>query len=404
MKAVVFHDVGDIRLENVAEPKIKQPEDAIVRITSSAICGTDLHFIRGTMSGMKKGRILGHEAVGIVEEVGKAVRNFRKGDRVIIPSTVGCGSCNYCRAGYYAQCDRANPAGPLGGTVFFGGPEDAGGLDGLQAEYARIPFAATNLVMLPEEISDDQAIMMSDILPTSYQAAEMAEINPGDTVAIFGCGPVGMMAIACAQHLGAGRVFAIDQVASRLEMARKHGAEAIDFSKEGPIDVLRELTSGSGPDRVIDAVGIDATCCSASREDKKKFESEMKEIAPQANDAKKKDWWIGGAPTQALDWAVESVAKAGTLSIIGVYPPSLEAFPVGKMMNKNLTVNAGNCNHRKYLPRLIELVRSGVMRPEQYFTQRVPVASAIDAYHHFDQHENGWLKVKLEPATVHKAA
>lgn len=404
MKAVVFHDVGDIRLENVAEPKIKQPEDAIVRITSSAICGTDLHFIRGTMSGMKKGRILGHEAVGIVEEVGKAVRNFRKGDRVIIPSTVGCGSCNYCRAGYYAQCDRANPAGPLGGTVFFGGPEDAGGLDGLQAEYARIPFAATNLVMLPEEISDDQAIMMSDILPTSYQAAEMAEINPGDTVAIFGCGPVGMMAIACAQHLGAGRVFAIDQVASRLEMARSHGAEAIDFSKESPVDVLRELTSGSGPDRVIDAVGIDATCCSASRDDKKKFESEMKEIAPDANDAKKKHWWIGGAPTQALDWAVESIAKAGTLSIIGVYPPSLEAFPVGKMMNKNLTVNAGNCNHRKYLPRLIELVRSGVMRPEQYFTQKVPVASAIDAYHHFDQHENGWLKVKLEPATVHKAA
>ena len=404
MKAVVFYGVGDIRLENVPEPKIKQPEDAIVRITSSAICGTDLHFIRGTMSGVKKGRILGHEAVGIVEEVGKAVRNFRKGDRVIIPSTIGCGSCNYCRAGYYAQCDRANPAGPLGGTVFFGGPEDAGGLDGLQAEYARIPFAATNLVMLPEDISDDQAIMMSDILPTSYQAAEMAEIDPGDTVAIFGCGPVGMMAIACAQHLGAGRVFAIDQVASRLDMARKHGAEAIDFSKESPIDVLRELTSGSGPDRVIDAVGIDATCCSAKQDAKKKFEAEMKEIAPHANDAKKKDWWIGGAPTQALEWAVDSVAKAGTLSIIGVYPPSLESFPVGKMMNKNLTVNAGNCNHRKYLPRLVELVRSGVIRPEQYFTQKVPVASAIDAYHHFDQHENGWLKVKLEPAAAQKVA
>jgi threonine dehydrogenase-like Zn-dependent dehydrogenase len=404
MKAVVFYDVGDIRLENVTEPQIKQPEDAIVRITSSAICGTDLHFIRGTMSGMKKGRILGHEAVGIVEEVGKAVRNFRKGDRVIIPSTVGCGSCNYCRAGYYAQCDRANPAGPLGGTVFFGGPEDAGGLDGLQAEYARIPFAATNLVMLPEEIPDDQAIMMSDILPTSYQAAEMAEIKPGDTVAIFGCGPVGMMAVACAQHLGAGRVFAIDQVASRLDMARRHGAEAIDFSKESPIEVLRELTSGSGPDRVIDAVGIDATCCSPSRGDKRKFEAEMKEIAPDANDARKKDWWIGGAPTQALEWAVQSVAKAGTLSIIGVYPPALNSFPVGQMMNKNLTVNAGNCNHRRYLPRLVELVRSGVMRPEQYFTQKVPVVSAIDAYHHFDRHENGWLKVKLEPAAVQKVA
>lgn len=405
MKGVVFHDVGDIRLENVAEPKIQQPEDAIVRITSSAICGTDLHFIRGTFSGMKEGRILGHEAVGIVEEVGKGVRNFRRGDRVIIPSTIGCGSCNYCRAGYYAQCNRANPAGPLGGTVFFGGPETAGGLNGLQAEYARVPFAATNLVMLPEEIPDDQAIMLSDILPTSYQAAEMAEIGPGDAVAIFGCGPVGMMAVACAQHLGAGRVFAIDQVQSRLEMAKKHGAEAIDFSKEDPVKVLREMTEGAGPDRVIDAVGVDAsTSKTGAAEKSKQFEAEMKAVAPEANDAKKKSWWIGGAPTQALDWAVKSVAKAGTLSIIGVYPPTLNSFPVGEMMNKNLTVKTGNCNHRKYLPRLIELVRSGVMRPEQYFTQKIGVTSAIEAYHHFDQHEDGWLKVKLEPMAGSRAA
>ena len=205
MKAVVFHGVGDVRLENVPEPKIKEPNDAIVRITASAICGTDLHFIRGTFSGMKDGRILGHEALGVVEETGSAVRNFREGDRVIIPSTLGCGSCNYCRAGFYSQCDRINPAGKLGGTVFFGGPEAAGGLDGLQAEYARVPYAATNLMHLPEEITDDQGIMMSDILPTSYQAARMADIHAGDTVAIFGCGPVGMLAIACAQHMGAGR-------------------------------------------------------------------------------------------------------------------------------------------------------------------------------------------------------
>jgi threonine dehydrogenase-like Zn-dependent dehydrogenase len=246
--------------------------------------------------------------------------------------------------------------------------------------------------------------MMSDILPTSYQAAEMAEIHPGDTVAIFGCGPVGMMAIACAQHLGAGRVFAIDQVPSRLEMARKHGAEAIDFGEENPVDVLRELTQGSGPDRVIDAVGVDATSAHAKSEEKKQFESEMKTVAPEANSAKKKAWWIGGAPTQALNWSVQSVAKAGTLSIIGVYPPTLNSFPVGEVMNKNLTVRTGNCNHRKYLPRLVELVRSGVMHPEQFFTQKVGVASAIDAYHHFDQHEDGWLKVKLEPALERKIA
>ena len=403
MKAVVFHDIGDIRLEQVAEPKIKDPNDAIVRITSSAICGTDLHFIRGTFTGMKSGRILGHEAVGIVEDTGKAVRNFRKGDRVIIPSTVGCGSCNYCRAGYYAQCNRANPGGPLAGTTFFGGPEAAGGLDGLQAEFARVPYAATNLVALPEEITDDQAIMMSDILPTSYQAAEMAGIHPGDAVAVFGCGPVGMLAIACAQHLGAGRVFAIDQVPSRLEMARKHGAEAINFGNENPVEVLRELTQGSGPDRVIDAVGIDAATAHAGSKEKKQFEQEMKTVAPDVKEAKK-EWWIGGAPTQALMWAAESVAKAGTMSIIGVYPPTLTSFPIGQVMNKNLTVRTGNCNHRKYLPRLVELVRSGVMRPEQFFTQKVPVASAIDAYHHFDQHEQGWLKVKLEPEAGRLAA
>ncbi|HSU19144.1 MAG TPA: zinc-dependent alcohol dehydrogenase [Acidobacteriaceae bacterium] len=407
MKAVVFHGVGDIRLENVAEPKIKKDTDAIVRITSSAICGTDLHFVRGTFTGMKPGRIIGHEALGVIEEVGKDVRNFRPGDRVIIPSTLGCGSCNYCRAGYYSQCNRINELGPLGGTVFFGGPETAGGLDGLQAEYARVPYAGVNLMHLPEEISDDAGIMMSDILPTSYQAAEMARIHPGDTVAIFGCGPVGMLAIACAQHMNAGRVFAIDNVKSRLEQARKHGAEAIDFGEENPVMVLHELTEGSGPDRVIDAVGVDATCARhPTPKMKRQFEQEMDEVAPDVRKAERKHWWTGGAPTQALEWAVESVAKAGTLSIIGVYPPTLKNFPIGMAMNKNITLRTGNCNHRKYLPRLIELVRSGAMHPEQFFTQRVPVAAAIDAYRHFDQHEPGWLKVKLEPsmAMVARAA
>jgi len=192
MKAVIFGGVGKVSLETVPEPKLQKPSDAIIRITSSAICGTDLHFIRGTAAGMKEGRILGHEAVGIVEEVGKSVRNLRKGDRVVVPSTVGCGSCVYCRAGYHSQCNVANPGGPDAGTVFFGGPEEAGGLDGLQAEYARIPFAGAVLVKLPEEISDDQAILMSDILPTSYMAAVMAEIKPSNIVAIFGCGPVGL--------------------------------------------------------------------------------------------------------------------------------------------------------------------------------------------------------------------
>jgi threonine dehydrogenase-like Zn-dependent dehydrogenase len=402
MKAVIFRGIGDVALENVPEPKIQQPTDAIVRITSSAICGTDLHFLRGTFPGVKKGRILGHEAVGIVEDVGKSVRNFRKGDRVVVPSTVGCGSCNYCRAGYQSQCDAANPNGPQAGTVFFGGPEAAGGLDGLQAEYARIPFAGANLVRLPDEITDDQAILMSDILPTSYMAAVMAEVKPSDTVAIFGCGPVGLFAITCVQHLGAGRVFAVDNVESRLEMARAHGAEIINFDQEDPPEILRELTRGSGPDRVIDAVGVDAATATkgpaADREAQKEFKSELKEIAQQGipND---KAFQPGGAPSQALQWAIESVAKAGTVSVIGVYSAPLHSFPIDKVMENNLTFKGGNCNHRRYMPEMIELVRSGVIRPEQFLTQKEPMQSAIDAYRSFAEHERGWIKVKLEPAS-----
>jgi threonine dehydrogenase-like Zn-dependent dehydrogenase len=188
MKAVVFHGVGDIRLETVRDPKIKEPTDALIRITASAICGTDLHFVRGTLSGLKAGTILGHEAVGVVEEVGKDVRNMRVGDRVVVPSTIACGYCSYCRAGYQSQCDVTNPNGPKAGTAYYGGGQ---GFEGLQAEYARIAYAAANLVRLPDGVSDEQAILLSDIFPTSYFGADLAEIKPGDTVVVFGCGAPG---------------------------------------------------------------------------------------------------------------------------------------------------------------------------------------------------------------------
>ena len=231
MKAVVWHGLGDIRLDNVPMPKIQEPTDAIVRLTASAICGTDLHFVRGTFSGMKPGTILGHEGVGVVEEVGRDVRNFNLGDRVVICSTIGCGYCSFCREGYYSQCDKANPNGPSAGTSFFGGPAPTGPVDGLQAEYARIPFAHTTLVKLPDEVSDAQAILLSDIFPTAYFGADIAGIKPGNTVAVFGCGPVGQFTIASAMLLGAGRVFAVDAVPSRLEMARAQGAETINFNR-----------------------------------------------------------------------------------------------------------------------------------------------------------------------------
>src|SRR3954468_5247442 len=186
MKAVVFHGVGDIRLEDVAEPRIQKPSDAIVRITASAICGTDLHMIRGTVSGMKPGTILGHEAVGGVEDLGPDVRNLKKGDRVVVPSTISCGYCSYCRAGYNSQCDNANPNGAHAGTAFFGGPKESGPFDGLQAEYARVPFANAGLLKLPDLIEDDCAILLSDIFPTGWFGAQLAEVTPGDTVAVFG--------------------------------------------------------------------------------------------------------------------------------------------------------------------------------------------------------------------------
>jgi threonine dehydrogenase-like Zn-dependent dehydrogenase len=394
MKAVVFHGIGDIRVDEVPDPKIEQPTDAIVRLTASAICGTDLHFIRGTMAGTEPGTILGHEGVGVVEKLGEDVRNLEVGDRVVIPSTVACGSCSYCRAGYFAQCDTANPNGP--GTAFFGGPKQASGFNGLQAERARIPYANVGLVKLPDEVSDDQAIAISDIFPTGYFAADIADIHPGATVAVLGCGPVGLFAILSAKLLGAGRVLAVDAIEDRLLKARQTGAEVINFEQEDPVEALQRLTGGIGPDRVIDAVGVDATSPERDGEDQIDFESEREQVAPEQN-VDGSNWIPGDAPSQALRWAVESVAKAGTISIVGVYPPQMETFPIGAAMNKNLTIKMGNCNHRKYIPHLVELTRTGAVDPSAVLSELQGVTDAIDAYRAFDERRPGWLKVELEP-------
>ncbi len=403
MKAVVFHGIGDIRLDDVKEPKIQDANDAIVRITSSAICGTDLHMIRGTLGPMKPGTILGHEAVGVVEEVGSGVRNLAVGDRVVIPSTISCGFCSYCRTGYYAQCDTANPNGSRAGTAFFGGPTMSGPFDGLQAEFARIPFANVGPVKLPEEVTDDQAILLSDIFPTAYFGAQLAEITPGDTVAVFGCGPVGQFCITSAKILGAGRIIAVDTVPSRLAMARAQGAEVIDFNAEDPVNSILEMTGGIGVDRAIDAVGIDAErphdgpAALKAKANGKLFDRELETVAPKTN-PKGKNWQPGDGPSQVLLWAVEALAKAGTLSIIGVYPETAMIFPIGGAMNKNLTIKMGNCNHRTYIPRLLEMVRAGMIDPRQVLTQQEPLISAIDAYKAFDTRQPGWIKVELAPA------
>lgn len=391
MKAVVFHAIGDIRVDDVPEPQLQEPTDAIVRLTASAICGTDLHFVRGTMAGTAEGRILGHEGVGVVEQVGEDVRNIQVGDRVVIPSTIACGSCSYCRAGYYAQCDNANPNAP--GTAFFGGPDDAGGFDGLQAEKARIPYAHVGLVKLPDEVSDDQAILLSDIYPTGWFGARLAEVQTGDTVAVLGCGIVGLFAILSAFQQGAGRVLAVDQIPDRLAQAAKLGAEPVDFSREDPVETIQRLTGGIGVDRVIDAVGVDAE--PASEQDA--TPDEVDAVAPEQNPQDGGTFRPGQAPAQASQWAVQAVAKAGTIGIIGVYSPAATTFPIGEAMNKNLTIKMGNCNHRKYIPELIEKVRSGEVDPVALISDVERVSDAIEAYEAFDRRRPGWLKVELDP-------
>jgi threonine dehydrogenase-like Zn-dependent dehydrogenase len=404
MKAVVFRAVGDIRLEDVPEPRIEAPTDAIVRLTASAICGTDLHFVRGTLSGVKAGTILGHEGVGIVEEIGPAVRNVRRGDRVVIPSTIACGYCVYCRDGYYACCDNANPNGPQAGTAFFGGPADSGPFHGLQAERARVPFANVGLVRLPDDVTDDQGIMLSDIFPTGYFGARLADVKAGNTVAVIGCGPVGQFAIASARLLGAGRIFAVDGVASRLEMARAQGAEVVSFGTEDPVEAIHELTGGIGVDRAIDAVGVDAErphggpAAEHLKAQAAQFDEEVEAIAPGAR--QRADFRPGDAPSLAATWAIDALAKAGTLSIIGVYPDGMQRFPMGKAFGKNLTLKMGSCNHRRYIPKLLGMIQSGVVDPVTILTHVEPLTDAVEAYKAFDQRQPGWMKVELEAVLV----
>ena len=403
MKAIVWHDVGSLSVDDVPDPRITDPADAIVRITTSAICGTDLHFVRGTMPGMRPGTILGHEAVGVVTETGPQVRNFNVGDRVVIPSTIGCGACVYCRAGYYAQCDKANPNGRDAGTAFYGGPETTGPFDGLQAEYARVPYAHTNLVPIPPGVSDEQAVMVSDIFPTAWFGARLAEVGDGDVVAIFGAGPVGQLAALSARMQGAGRVLIVDGNDDRLETARLQNAETVNFNREHPVETIRELTGGIGPDRVIDAVGIDAEYPKSgpAKDEAERligqFADEQDATAPRIA-PRDGQWEPGDAPSLALRWATQAVAKAGTIGIIGVYPPQHQSFPIGEAMNENLTLKMGNCNHRKYVPGLLAKIAAGNADPTTVWTQQETVPAAIDAYEAFDKRAPGWTKVTLEAA------
>ncbi|WP_282797724.1 alcohol dehydrogenase catalytic domain-containing protein [Streptomyces sp. CC224B] len=416
MKAVVWRGVGDIRVEDVPEPKVQDPHDAVVRITTAAISGTDLHLVRGTLPGLRAGRVLGHEAVGVVEETGSGVRNFRPGDRVVISPTVACGACPTCRAGLYALCDNAHPAGAHGGPTYFGGPESAGGLDGLQAEYARVPFAHTGLVALPDCVDDGQAVLLSDTLPTAWFGARLAGVSSGDTVAILGAGPVGQCAVAAARHHGAGRVIVVDGLTDRLALARAQHAETVDFNSEDPVEKVREMTGGAGADRVIEAVGVDAerpvlgpaADAVAAAEDRagrgeahtagRDRAAPVSHTAPVPNPDERGTWAPGDAPGLAVRWAVEMAAKAGSVGIVGAYPPDADRFPLGRAVRKNLTLRMGTCHHRRHLPRLVDLVASGVLDPTPLISHWAVTDDAVAAYGNLDRREPGWTKVALDIA------
>jgi threonine dehydrogenase-like Zn-dependent dehydrogenase len=415
MRAACWEGKRKVRVENVPDPRILNSRDAIVRVSSTAICGSDLHLYNGFVPTMEKGDILGHEFMGEVVEVGRAVKNLAVGDRVVVPFPIACGSCAMCQRDLFSLCENSNPNSWLASKLWghspcgiFGYSHLTGGYAGGQAEYARVPFADVGPLKVPDGMPDEQVLFLSDIFPTGYMGAEMCDITPGDVIAVWGAGPVGQFAIASALLKGAGRVFAVDCVASRLEMARDQGAEAIDFNREDPVEVLQRMTGGIGPDRAIDAVGLDAMAPSAgpaakqAKQQRAEFRKELKELEPEAN-LRGKQWRAGDAPSQVLQWAVESLAKAGTLSIVGLYPEG-RLFPIGEALDKNLTIKAGNTPHRKYIPELVDLVESGVIDPAEVLTQTEPLTDAIEAYKAFDLRQPGWVKVELKPTPKERKA
>lgn len=392
MRALAWHGRGNMRVDDVPDPRIEHPRDVVVRITSTAICGSDLHLYDGYVPLMKPGDVLGHEPMGIVEEVGDLVRNLRPGDRVVIPFTVSCGECWFCQRGYFSACDTTNPEGqrqiaekmmghsPAG---MFGYSHLVGVFPGGQAEYMRVPHADVGCLKIESDLEDEQVLFLSDIFPTGYMAAENAEIEPGDTVAVWGCGPVGQFCIQSAWMLGAGRVVAIDRVPERLAMAREKGkAETIDFSQESVYERLQEMTCGRGPDRCIDAVGAEAHGWGA-------LDAVMDKVKAAA--------WLATDRAHALREAIYCCRKAGTVSIPGVYLGFPDKVPMGAAMNKGLTLKTGQTHVPKYHGMLLDRIEAGDIDPSFVVTHRVPLEDGPAAYEAFREKRDGCIKVVLKP-------
>ena len=390
MKALCWHGHGDVRVDTVPDPKIQAPTDVIVKITASGICGSDLHLLDGFMPTMEKGDILGHEPMGIVVDVGSAVKNLKKGDRVVVPFTISCGDCFFCKKTLFSCCDTSNPNAEMARKAMghspaglFGFSHLLGGFAGGQAEYLRVPFADVGPIKIESDLPDEKVLFLSDIFPTGYMAAENCGIEPGDTVAVWGCGPVAQFAIQSAWMFKAGRVIAIDCVPERLELARTKGkAETINFEKEKVYDQLQEMTRGRGPDRCIDAVGCEAHATGSVDAVLDKAKAAVMLTTDRAH---------------VLREAIMCCRKGGTISVPGAYVGLPDKIPMGAFMNKGLTMRSGQTHMQRYMRPLLQKIEAGEIDPSFVITHRVKLADAPKAYKTFRDKKDGCIKVVLTP-------
>lgn len=391
MKALCWHGKHDVRVDNVPEPKIKKADDLILKVTSTAICGSDIHLVNGLMPTMEEGDILGHEFMGEVVETGSEVTNFKTGDRVVVPFTISCGHCHFCDLDQFSLCDNGNRNAEMAQKLLghspagiYGYSHLLGGYEGGQAEYVRVPYANVDPVEVPESLSDNQALFLSDIFPTGYMAAENANIRAGDMVAIWGCGPVGQFTIQSAWMMGAGRVVAIDSVPERLDMAEKYGkAETIRTTTHNEVyDALMEMTEGRGPDCCIDAVGAEAHGGNTLRDVKDKAMNTIR---------------LKTSKSYVLQQIIQCCKKGGTVSIPGVYIGPVNMLPFGAAMNKGLTFRMGQTHVQHYLKPLMQKIESGDIDPTFVITHEVKLDEAPEAYEMFRTKKDGCIKVVMTP-------
>lgn len=382
MLAMNYRGPYRVRAVHKAEPRIEHPNDAIVRVTRSCICGSDLHLYHGLVPDTRVGMTFGHEFTGIVEEVGSSVQNLQVGDHVLVPFNIFCGSCYFCQKELYSNCHNTNPEATAVGGIY-GYSHTSGGYDGGQAEFVRVPLADVGPTVLPKDLDVDDAVLLTDAFPTGYQAAEMGDIREGDTVVVFGAGPVGLFAAKSAWLLGAGRVIVVDHLEYRLEFAQKFAqCEIVNFKDVRDMaEHLKRMTDWLGPDVCIDAVGAEAAGSALQHLTGVKLKMQA------------------GSAT-ALFWCINSVRKGGTVSIVGVYGPTFNFVPIGNAINKGLTLRMNQASVKRHLPRLIEHVQAGRIKPSEIITHRFPLEEVADAYHIFSSKLDGCIKPVLLPPSA----